>query len=72
MKIGLKKREGKVMTKEYINNDEALDKISDELSTMSVNDFSDLVDKYDLGINFLDEIFCELREVLFIERKNNE
>lgn len=60
------------MTKEYINNDEALDKISDELSTMSVNDFSDLVDKYDLGINFLDEIFCELREVLFIERKNNE
>lgn len=51
--------------------DEALDKISDELSTMSVNDFSDLVDKYDLGINFLDQIFFELREVLFIERNNN-
>jgi len=51
--------------------DEALDKISDELSTMSVNDFSDLVDKYDLGINFLDQIFFELRELLFKERNNN-
>jgi len=54
-----------------IKKDEALDKISDELSTMSVNDFSDLVDKYDLGINFLDQIFFELRELLFKERNNN-
>ena len=47
-----------------------LDQISDELEGMSMNDFSNLVDKYDLGITELDNIFWDLREKLFEERKN--
>ena len=52
------------------NKDEILDQISDELEGMSMNDFSNLVDKYDLGINELDNIFWDLREKLYEERKN--
>lgn len=50
--------------------DEILDQISDELEGMSMNDFSNLVDKYDLGITELDNIFWDLREKLYEERKN--
>lgn len=47
-----------------------LDQISDELEAMSVNDFSNLVEQYDLGIEELDQIFWSLRERLYEERKN--
>jgi hypothetical protein len=51
-------------TKEII-----LDKLSDKLATMSVNDFSNLVDKYNLGIEDLDKIFYTLRDKLYLETK---
>ena len=50
--------------------DEILDQISDELEAMSMNDFSNLVEKYDLGIEEIDQIFWSLREKLYEERKN--
>ena len=50
--------------------DEILDQISDQLEGMSMNDFSNLVDQYDLGIEALDNIFWDLREKLYEERKN--
>mgnify|MGYP001138063381 CR=1 FL=1 len=50
--------------------DEILDQISDELEVMSMNDFSNLVEKYDLGIEEIDQIFWSLREKLYEERKN--
>ena len=51
-------------TKEII-----LDKLSDKLATMSVDDFSNLVDKYNLGIEDLDKIFYTLRDKLYLETK---
>ena len=59
-------------TKEYLEYEKEtiLDQISDELEGMSMNDFSNLVDKYDLGIMELDNIFWDLREKLYEERKN--
>ena len=61
-------------TENYLKEEKeiVLDQISDELEGMSMNDFSNLVDKYDLGITELDNIFWDLREKLFEERKNNE
>ena len=50
--------------------DEILDQISDELEAMSMNNFSNLVEKYDLGIEEIDQIFWSLREKLYEERKN--
>ena len=50
--------------------DEILDQISDELEAMSMNNFSNLVEKYDLGIEEIDKIFWSLREKLYEERKN--
>jgi len=47
-----------------------LDKLSDKIAAMTVNDFSNLVDKYDLGIEDLDKIFYALRNILYLERKN--
>lgn len=47
-----------------------LDQISDELEAMSMNDFSNLVEQYDLGIEEIDQIFWSLREKLYEERKN--
>ena len=57
-------------TKDYLKYEKQtiLDKISNELAEMSMNDFSNLVDKYDLGITELDNIFWDLREKLFKER----
>tara|TARA_R100001463_G_scaffold9501_1_gene28595 strand:+ start:288 stop:491 length:204 start_codon:yes stop_codon:yes gene_type:complete len=59
-------------TENYLKEEKeiVLDQISDELERMSMNDFSNLVDKYDLGITELDNIFWDLREKLFEERKN--
>jgi hypothetical protein len=37
---------------------------------MSMNDFSNLVEKHDLGIEEIDQIFWSLREKLYEERKN--
>tara|TARA_R100001440_G_scaffold6199_2_gene12883 strand:+ start:1065 stop:1274 length:210 start_codon:yes stop_codon:yes gene_type:complete len=61
-------------TENYLKEEKEimLDQISDELEGMSMNDFSNLVDKYDLGITELDNIFWDLREKLFEERKNKE
>jgi len=50
--------------------DDILDQISDELEQMSVNNFADLVDQYDLGIEEIDKIFWNLRDKLYDERKN--
>ena len=60
-------------TENYLKEEKeiVLDQISDELEGMSMNDFSNLVDKYDLGITELDNIFWDLREKLFEERKQN-
>ena len=59
-------------TKEYLEYEKEtiLDQISDELEAMSMNDFSNLVEKYDLGIEEIDQIFWSLREKLYEERKN--
>ena len=46
-----------------------LDKLSDKIAAMNVNDFSNLVDKHDLGIENLDKIFYALRNILYLERK---
>ena len=42
--------------------------IEDEISQMTVNDFSNLVDFYELGVNQIDDIFWELRDKLYEER----
>jgi hypothetical protein len=59
-------------TKEYLEYEKEtiLDQISDELEAMSMNDFSNLVEKHDLGIEEIDQIFWSLREKLYEERKN--
>ena len=59
-------------TEEYLEYEKEtiLDQISDELEAMSMNDFSNLVEKYDLGIEEIDQIFWSLREKLYEERKN--
>lgn len=59
-------------TKDYLEYEKEtiLDKISDELEAMSMNDFSNLVEQYDLGIEEIDQIFWSLREKLYEERKN--
>ena len=44
--------------------------VKDELEGMSMNDFSNLVEKHDLGIEEIDQIFWSLREKLYEERKN--
>lgn len=46
-----------------------MDKLSDKIAAMTVNDFSNLVDKHDLGIEDLDKIFYALRNILYLERK---
>ena len=52
--------------------EQELEHIQEELEIMTVNDFSNLVDKHDLGIEMIDEIFHQLRDKLYEERKNNE
>ena len=48
--------------------EEELEHIQEELEIMTVNDFSNLVDKHDLGIETIDEIFHQLRDKLYEER----
>tara|TARA_R100000654_G_scaffold53388_1_gene79512 strand:- start:2847 stop:3047 length:201 start_codon:yes stop_codon:yes gene_type:complete len=48
--------------------EDILDTISDELSGMNVDTFSNLVDEHDLGIEMLDDIFYQLRDKLYEER----
>ena len=42
--------------------------IQNELADMTVNDFTNLIDKYDLGIAELDAMFYDLLEILVKER----
>ena len=42
--------------------------MQNELADMTVNDFTDLVDKHDLGIANLDAMFWELLEILVQEK----
>jgi len=48
--------------------DQELENIQDELEVMTVNDFCNLVDKYGLEIEVIDNIFWELRDKLYEER----
>ena len=52
--------------------EEELNGIEDEISQMTVNDFSNLVDFYELGVNQIDDIFWELRDKLYEERSKSE
>ena len=52
--------------------EEELNSIEDEISQMTVNDFSNLVDFYELGVNQIDDIFWELRDKLYEERSKSE
>jgi len=55
--------------KDKMKKEIVLDKLSDKIAAMNVNDFSNLVDKHDLGIENLDKIFYALRNILYLERK---
>ena len=48
--------------------EEELNGSEDEISQMTVNDFSNLVDFYELGVDQIDDIFWELRDKLYEER----
>ncbi len=48
--------------------EELRERMQDELADMTVNDFTDLVDKHDLGIANLDAMFWGLLEILVKER----
>jgi len=48
--------------------DQELENIQDELEVMTVNDFCNLVDKYGLEIEIIDNIFWELRDKLYEQR----
>jgi hypothetical protein len=43
-----------------------------ELADMTVNDFTNLIDKHDLGIAELDAMFYDLLEILVKERTKDE
>jgi hypothetical protein len=55
--------------KDKMKKEIILDKLSDKIAAMTVNDFSNLVDKHNLGIEDLDKIFYALRSILYLERK---
>tara|TARA_R110000796_G_scaffold19904_7_gene59543 strand:- start:604 stop:783 length:180 start_codon:yes stop_codon:yes gene_type:complete len=48
-----------------------LEELSNELADMTVNDFSNLIDKHDLGIDIIDDLFYQLREAIYEERNKN-
>ena len=50
--------------------EELRESIKDELEGMSMNDFSNLVDKYDLGIQIIDDIFYQVVEKILEEKTN--
>ena len=52
--------------------DQELENIQEELAVMTVNDFCNLVDEHGLEIEVIDNIFWELRDKLYEERKNND
>ena len=47
---------------------EQLNEIEREISEMTINDFSNMVDYYDLGVNEIDDVFWKLRDKLYEER----
>lgn len=44
--------------------------VKDELEGMSTNDFSNLVEKYDLGIEIIDGIFYDVVNKIVEEKSN--
>ena len=48
--------------------EELREHMQNELSDMTVNDFTDLVEKHNLGIHDLDSMFYGLLEILVQER----
>ena len=42
--------------------------MQNELADMTVNDFTNLIDKHNLGVDNLDSMFYELLEILVQER----
>jgi hypothetical protein len=48
--------------------EEQLNEIEREISEMTINDFSNMVDYYDLGVNEIDDVFWKLRDKLYEER----
>ena len=50
--------------------EELRESIKDELEGMSMNDFSNLVDKYDLGIQIIEDIFYQVVEKILEEKTN--
>jgi hypothetical protein len=51
-----------------LHSEEVRESIKDELEEMSMNDFSNLVEKYDLGVDIIDDIFYQLVEKIMEER----
>ncbi len=52
---------------------EQLNEIEREISEMTINDFSNMVDYYDLGVNEIDDVFWKLRDKLYeIRSEKNE
>ncbi len=51
---------------------EQLNEIEREISEMTINDFSNMVDYYDLGVNEIDDVFWKLRDKLYEIRSKNE
>jgi len=51
-----------------LHNEEVMESIKDELEVMSMNDFSNLVEKYDLGVDVIDDIFYKVLHKVFEER----
>lgn len=49
-------------------NEEVLENIKDEVEAMSMNDFSNLVEKYDLSIETIDGMFYDVVNAIFEER----
>ena len=49
-------------------NEEVRESIKDELEGMLMNDFSNLVEKHDLGVDIIDDIFYQLVEKIMEER----
>jgi hypothetical protein len=55
--------------------EEQLNEIEREISEMTINDFSNMVDYYDLGVNEIDDVFWKLRDKLYEirrEKKNEQ
>ena len=59
-------QKGKQMS--CLHNEEVRESIKDELEGMSMNDFSNLVEKHDLGVDIIDDIFYQLVEKIMEER----